>query len=134
MKTFLWSKENLLRATALAAALAAGVTGMTAANAGAEPAEFQQVPPADPSSKIASLDLFHLRDATDPQIAPDGKHVLFTVQCRDRIGAPYMRIFIADIATGTAKPWGDAQGIEGARCDIRAAGAYAGVYRIFGRG
>ncbi len=86
----------------------AGLAAATAVSA-----QAGQVPPPAPSSAIAGVDLFHLRTVTDPQISPDGRQALFTVLCRDRIGPPYSRIFVADLAGGKARPWGSAEGVEG---------------------
>ena len=71
--------------------------------------------PARPAGDLIQPDdAFYLRTAGDPQISPDGTRVLFTVQFSDRIGTPYTRIWIADVAAGTAAPWGAGDGQEGA--------------------
>ncbi|MET0167423.1 MAG: S9 family peptidase [Vicinamibacterales bacterium] len=73
----------------------------------------QSIPSRSSSSNVEIADLYHLRSAGDPQISPDGKKVVFAVQCSDRVGPPYSRIWIADLASGTSKPWGDGDGQEG---------------------
>jgi len=55
----------------------------------------------------------HLRSAADPRLSPDGTRLLFTVQFSDRTGPPYSRIWVADMAAGTARPWGSGDGQEG---------------------
>ena len=57
--------------------------------------------------------MFYLRSAGDPRLSPDGTRLLFTVQYADRTGPPYPRIWIADVAAGTAKAWGGGEGQEG---------------------
>jgi dipeptidyl aminopeptidase/acylaminoacyl peptidase len=90
------------------AALAGGV-----AQAQVAQPPSQQVPPVSKAVGLQSADLFHLRSVSDPQIAPGGATALFTVQYADRIGAPYMRIWQLDIATGATRPWGSAEGVKG---------------------
>lgn len=108
------SKSRLLATLALAA-----VTAGTAQPALAQqkPAisrpPAQQVPPPSGAEGLMSADLFHLRSVSDPQVSPNGKLALFTVQYADRIGVPYTRIWQLDIASGTARPWGSAEGVEG---------------------
>ncbi|HWK36384.1 S9 family peptidase [Sphingomonas sp.] len=77
------------------------------------PVRAESVPAAGAGDRFVSADLFHLRFAADPQIAPDGRRALFTVQYADRIGAPYTRLWSLDLATGKSAPWGSAEGIEG---------------------
>src|SRR6187402_1729862 len=71
------------------------------------------VPPAVPDASFGSADLFHLRAVGDPQLSPDGRTTLFTVQYSDRIGAPYSRIWTADLSSGLSRPWGGGDGVEG---------------------
>lgn len=73
----------------------------------------QETPPPSNSVGLSSVDLFHLRSVSDPQLSPDGRTVLFSVQYADRIGAPYTRIFALDRRTGASRPWGTAVGVEG---------------------
>ena len=70
-------------------------------------------PAASASSRIEITDQSALRWAGNPQVSPDGKQVLFTVQYSDRRGAPYTRIWLSEITAGTARPWGSAEGLEG---------------------
>jgi dipeptidyl aminopeptidase/acylaminoacyl peptidase len=79
----------------------------------AAPASDQAIAPRSSSSKVEIADLYYLRSAADPQISPDGTKVVFTVQCSDRVGPPYSRIWIADLARGTSSPWGGGDGQEG---------------------
>jgi dipeptidyl aminopeptidase/acylaminoacyl peptidase len=90
-----------------APALAAG------ANAQAAPAIGQAIPARSSSPNIEVPDVFYLRSAGEPRLSPDGARLLFTVQYSDRTGPPYSRIWIADLAAGTAKPWGSGEGREG---------------------
>lgn len=69
--------------------------------------------PRTASPKIEIADLFYLKSASDPQLSPDGRTVLFAVQYGDRVGMPYTRIWSADVATGRAAPWGSAEGVAG---------------------
>src|SRR5436305_164029 len=55
----------------------------------------QAIPARSTSANIGVADVFYLRAAGDPRIAPDGVHVLFTVQYADRTGPPYSRLWIA---------------------------------------
>jgi dipeptidyl aminopeptidase/acylaminoacyl peptidase len=89
-------------ATAAAPAQPTGTAGVT-----------KSIPPRSSSRSIESVDLFYLRSASDPQLSPDGTKLVFTVQHADRIGVPYTRIFTADVAAGSANPWGSAEGVEG---------------------
>lgn len=70
--------------------------------------------PRSNSTKVEIADIFYLRSASDPQISPDGRTILFTVQYSDRIGTPYSRIWVGDTASGRTAPWGGGEGIEGA--------------------
>src|SRR5262245_43614916 len=84
------------------------------------PAAASAVPapaiPARPSSsKVEVADLFYLRSAADPRISPDGTRLVFTVQYSDRVGAPYSRIWTADLPAGPAKPWGESRESRGSR-------------------
>jgi len=81
------------------------------AAAGADRAK--PIPPRSASAVIESNDAFYLRTAGDPQISPDGTRVLFTVQFADRIGTPYTRLWIGDLAAKSARPWGAGDGQEG---------------------
>jgi dipeptidyl aminopeptidase/acylaminoacyl peptidase len=81
--------------------------------AAAAAAPLPPIPPRSSSPTVTPSDLFYLRSAGDPRISPDGTRVLFTVQYADRIGPPYTRIWIADLALRTAKPWGAGEGQEG---------------------
>ena len=90
-------------------ALAAGAEPRAAAAAAPAPA----IPPRSSSAAVEASDLFYLRSAADPRISPDGSRLLFTVQYADRTGPPYSRIWIADLAARTAKPWGGGEGQEG---------------------
>lgn len=69
--------------------------------------------PRTSSARVEIADLFHLRSASDPQLSPDGRTVLFTVQYGDRVGTPYTRIWSGDVASGKSAPWGSAEGAEG---------------------
>jgi dipeptidyl aminopeptidase/acylaminoacyl peptidase len=71
------------------------------------------IPARSSSPTIEASDLFYLRSAGDPQLSLDGARLLFTVQYADRIGTPYSRIWMADLATSTARPWGTGDGQEG---------------------
>ena len=73
----------------------------------------QTAPARAPSRQIEISDQSRLRSALDPQLAPDDAHLMFTVQYNDRPGAPYTRIWSADLSTGTVRPWGSAEGVEG---------------------
>ena len=73
----------------------------------------QTAPARAPSRQIEISDQSRLRSALDPQLAPDDAHLMFTVQYNDRPGAPYTRIWSADLSTGTVRPWGGAEGVEG---------------------
>jgi dipeptidyl aminopeptidase/acylaminoacyl peptidase len=84
-----------------------------AAKTDVAPAPSEAIPARPSSPRVEIADLFYLRAAGDPQLSPDGAHVAFTVQYSDRIGAPYSRIWMADMAAGTAKPWGSGEGQEG---------------------
>jgi dipeptidyl aminopeptidase/acylaminoacyl peptidase len=77
------------------------------------PAPDRAIPPRPSSSDIAVADLYYLRSAGDPQISPDGTKVVFAVQYSDRVGPPYSRIWMADLAGGSSRPWGGGDGVEG---------------------
>ena len=100
------------RFAVFAAALLCG--GPLAANeSGTRLASATEVPPPSDPPYIGIADVFHLRSAADPQLSPDGRQVLFTVEYRDRSGVPYTRIWIADRVAGKARPWGSEPGLEG---------------------
>lgn len=65
------------------------------------------------ASLVQIEDVKALRAAGDPQLSPDGKRILFTVQSADRPGVPYTRIWIAEFGAGSARPWGGGEGTEG---------------------
>lgn len=65
------------------------------------------------SDSIRISDLYRLRSAMDPQLSPDGAHIVFLVQCADRPGFPYTRLYIADRKTGQVQPLGSTAGLEG---------------------
>ena len=73
----------------------------------------QPIPPRPSSAVTEANDAFYLRTAGDPQISPDGTRVLFTVQFADRVGTPYTRVWIGDLAAKSARPWGAGDGQEG---------------------
>ena len=104
---------------ALAGAAAAALPGLTrslAAGPALRPAMWQSsqaVPARSQGKEIGISDLFHLRSALDPQLAPDDTQVIFAVQYSDRPGVPYTRIWHANLSTRVVKPWGSAEGFEG---------------------
>lgn len=69
------------------------------------------VPPRSSGPSIEIADLYHLRSVTDMALSSDGSRLAFSVQHTDRPGAPYTRIWTADVATKSAAPFAD--GIEG---------------------
>jgi len=92
-----------------APALAAGAD----AGAATGTATGQAIPARSTSPNIDVSDVFYLRSAGDPRVSPDGERLVFTVQYSDRTGPPYARIWTADLAAGSAKPWGSGNGQEG---------------------
>lgn len=62
---------------------------------------------AAPADTLTIADLYRLRAAGDPQLSPDGTKVLFTVQYADRPGFPYTRLWMLDLGSGKAGPFGE---------------------------
>ncbi len=68
-------------------------------------------PPRSTGPNIEITDLYHLRSVGEVALSPDGARLAFAVQHTDRPGAPYSRIWTAELAGGAAAPF--ANGIEG---------------------
>jgi len=62
---------------------------------------------AAPADSITIGDLYRLRAAGDPQLSPDGRQVVFTLQYADRPGFPYTRLWSLDLASGKTGPFGE---------------------------
>ena len=103
----------LLAAQAACSRESAPALAGSRASAASSTASGQVIPARSASSNIDVADVFYLRSAGDPRLSPDGARLLFTVQYGDRTGPPYSRIWIADLAAGSAKPWGTGAGQEG---------------------
>jgi dipeptidyl aminopeptidase/acylaminoacyl peptidase len=84
--------------------------GPAAAGAPAAPVQAA-VPARSPGPQVEIADLYHLRSVADIALSPDGARLGFSVQHTDRPGAPYTRLWTADVAARTAAPL--ANGIEG---------------------
>ncbi len=74
-------------------------------------APASEAPPRSAGPNIEIADLYHLRSVGEVALSPDGSRLAFTVQHTDRAGAPYSRIWTAELAGKTAAPF--ANGIEG---------------------
>lgn len=111
MRHGLGSRAGLLATLALAAVAAVPAAAQRSPAVSRVPT--RPVPPPSGAPGLMSADLFHLRSVADPQISPNGRLALFTVQYADRMGAPYTRIWSLDMASGAARPWGSPTGVEG---------------------
>jgi dipeptidyl aminopeptidase/acylaminoacyl peptidase len=106
--------DRFLTSAAIAGLVAVCSISVQASETEARSAPAAAVPARSSSPNIEIADLYYLRSASGPQLSPDGRQALFTVQCADRIGMPYTRIWLADLNAGTAKPWASTEGQEGA--------------------
>ena len=68
-------------------------------------------PPPSTGPDIAASDLYHLKSVGDVALSADGARLAFAVQYTDRPGAPYSRLWMADVGARTAAPFAD--GVEG---------------------
>jgi dipeptidyl aminopeptidase/acylaminoacyl peptidase len=89
-----------------AAGLATSTPGGTPSAASATSAPSRSTGPS-----IEIEDLYHLRSVGEVALSPDGSRVAFSVQHTDRSGAPYSRLWTAEVAAKGATPFAD--GIEG---------------------
>jgi dipeptidyl aminopeptidase/acylaminoacyl peptidase len=85
--------------------------GVSAGAPAGAPSASTAPPPPSTGPGVGIADLYHLRSVTDIALSPDGSRVAFAVQHADRPGAPYTRLWTADVAAKTAAPL--ANGIEG---------------------
>src|SRR5436309_1870814 len=83
-----------------------GCTAVVFISALASAVSGAQVSGPRASQAFQSSDLHRLRAVGDVVLAPDDRHIAYTVEMFDRPGRPYSQVWILDLDTGSAKRLG----------------------------